>query len=206
VTPSGALVNIPPRADATIAPRSGDGRTFYRGSGARRVSRATGPEPTPVQVLADLSDMPALRVPAAPATASPANESSGQHAGRQAESRWAALRRMLRVSSIVLGIVALFGAGFVGARTYLRLPNALQPTGTVVVHSRPAGLELLVDGHAHGRTPATLELSAGSHALGVRTTRGVTEVPITVVAGSQLVKRIDARPAPRMARRPATGK
>ena len=209
-TPAGAVVSIPPRADVTTRlGRTGEERPFDRGSGAQRVTRGGAePEPTSVQVLADLSDVPSTQVsPAREEVVTPrdgARRSVPACAEREPAGRWAALRRMLRVGAVAMGLLVLFGASFLGARAYLR--PALGSTGTVVVDSRPAGLELLVDGEPRGRTPLTLQLPVGSHALAVRTGRRLTELPITVAAGTQQVKRIEVKSPSRPARRRVPGK
>ena len=52
---------------------------------------------------------------------------------------------------------------------------------------------MFVDGHASGRTPATLDLEAGEHTVLLRAGRGITLVPIVVVAGAHRVERVDIR-------------
>lgn len=203
-TPSGAVVSIPHRGDTTtrVGPRTGGFPD--RGSGAHRVSRpGTEHEPTSVQVLADLSLVP--REPGAPAPVPAARSSSSSVAAAVRSphhgERWAALRRLLRVGAVVLGLVMLFGVTYLGARAYFGLPTPLTAKGTLVVESRPAGLELLVDGVSSGRTPATLELTAGSHTVSVKTMHGARQMPVTVVAGTRKVERIEVPPAPRSRRR-----
>lgn len=203
--PSGAVVTIPPRPDTTTRVRPHVERVLDRGSGAHRVS-LSGPEadPTSVEVLADLSSAPA-RESASPAklpASAPAPVSrSSRGSARPTDGAWAALRRALRVGLVVFGLVLLFGVSFLGARAYLRLPGASQPRGKLVVESRPAGLELLVDGEPSGYTPATLSLPAGHHTLALRNSLGVTLVPVTVVAGAEKLERVEVRQRPRSSRR-----
>ncbi len=109
-----------------------------------------------------------------------------------------------RVSIVALALVALFGVAYLSARGYLTLPRAPVGRGTVVIESRPAGVEVFVEGRASGRTPATLDLRAGEHTVVLRAGRGITLVPVVAVSGTRRVERIDIRPRPRPLRAPAT--
>jgi hypothetical protein len=104
-----------------------------------------------------------------------------------------AAARGVRVGVVSLGLVALYGATFLGARGYLALPSLISGRGTLVVESRPAGAELYVDGFPSGRTPATLELRAGEHTLALTTGRNTTLVPVVVVSGARRVERVEIR-------------
>jgi hypothetical protein len=120
-------------------------------------------------------------------------------AGRMAATRlatfsWGTSRRSLRVAIVAVTLAAVFGVAYLGARGYLGLPGFRTRTGTLTVESRPAGIELFVDGLPSGRTPATLEVSAGAHTLAFRTVKGTTLVPVTVAAGVRQVERIEIRP------------
>jgi hypothetical protein len=108
-----------------------------------------------------------------------------------------------RVSILALALVALFGVAYLSARGYLTMPRAPVGRGIVVIESRPAGVEVFVDGRASGRTPATLDLRAGEHTVVLRTGRGITLVPVVAVSGARRVERIDIRPRPRPLRAPA---
>ena len=101
-----------------------------------------------------------------------------------------------------LALVALFGVAYLSARGYFTLPREAAGRGTVVIESRPAGVEVFVDGLARGRTPATLDLRAGEHTLVLRAGRGITLVPVVAVAGARRVERVDIRQRPRARRVP----
>lgn len=179
VAPHGAVVIIPPRTEATP------------GAGRRRPWRDAADSPPSVHVIADLSAEPGG------ARNMPARRSFRPGSIVRRESEWTPLSRALRLSLMVFGLVLLFGASYLGARAYLRVPPRAPETGTLVVQSRPAGAEVIVDGQPNGRTPATLELAAGEHTLELRAGRGRALVPVTIVAGTQLVRRIEVRPAPK---------
>lgn len=119
--------------------------------------------------------------------------------GRRSEARRRGLRRMARVGVLGIGLGLLLSGSFLGARSYLGSGQEASAVGTLVVESRPTGLEVLVDGEPAGRTPATFQLPAGPHTLVVRSARGATRVPVTVVGGDRRVARVDVR-RPRTAR------
>ena len=106
---------------------------------------------------------------------------------------WSSVRRGIRVALVSLGLVALFGATYLGARGYLGLPSLIGGRGTLVVESQPSGAELYVDGFPSGQTPATLELRAGEHTLALRAGKRTTLVPVVVVSGARRVERVEIR-------------
>jgi hypothetical protein len=112
-------------------------------------------------------------------------------------------RKAAHVCILSLALVALFGVAYLSARGYLTLPREAVGRGTVVIESRPAGVEVFVDGLASGRTPATLDLQAGEHTVVLRAGRGITLVPVVAVAGARRVERVDIRQRPRALRAPA---
>lgn len=193
---SGAVVLVPPRPDVTtrLSPPAG---SLDRGSAAHRVLSA-GPESDtgPVRVLAELSRrMPAVR---------PAPDPEVRPLPQRVAGHWGALRRALHLGVVIVGLVVLWGATYLGARSYLR-PDPPPATGTLVVESRPAGVEVTVDGQPGGRTPARLQLSPGQHTLTLHAGRGVTILPVTVMADKETVERVDlrrSRAAPRRSQPP----
>jgi hypothetical protein len=112
---------------------------------------------------------------------------------RVSEIDWSFARRGFRVGIISVGLAGLFGMTYLGARGYFGLPGFMAGRGTLIVESRPAGVDLYVDGLLRGQTPATLELRAGEHTLALRTGKGVTLVPVVVVSGGRQVERVEIR-------------
>lgn len=106
---------------------------------------------------------------------------------------WTAPLKSARVTTLSIALVALYGVTYLGARGYLGLPGLTSSRGTLVVESRPAGIDLYVDGFPSGQTPATLDLRAGEHTLVLRTGKGITLVPVMVVAGARKVEFIEVR-------------
>ncbi|MGE5813244.1 MAG: PEGA domain-containing protein, partial [Acidobacteriota bacterium] len=97
-------------------------------------------------------------------------------------------RRWMRSAAIIVALVALAAGGTYAGRKYLfaasNTPAA--DTGTLVVQSTPAGVEVVVDGVAHGVTPARLTLKVGPHILELRG-KGLPRVmPLTMTAGGTL--------------------
>jgi hypothetical protein len=89
-------------------------------------------------------------------------------------------------------IIALTSGGVLAARRYFSTPTETVPlTGTMVVNSEPAGAAVVIDGEAHGTTPATATLKIGPHTIelskdGVRRT-----MTVNVTANQQLSQFIE---------------
>ena len=107
----------------------------------------------------------------------------------------------LRTVAVLGVVVALAGGGVFASRYYSgRAMPAAPAMGTVLVQSRPAGVQVVVDGVDRGMTPARISVLAGAHILELRG-RGVPRViPINVTAGAQVSHYIE------FADTPATGK
>ncbi len=168
--------------------------------------------PPPAAAAEKVPSRPAPAIPARPQTPRPAEPEAGGRLSRRTghESRrstrpgktirWGGARTGVRFSILAVALVALCGVAYLGARGYLSLPGAGGGRGTLVVESRPAGIEVFVDGRSSGRTPVTLDLQAGEHTLLLRAGRAITLVPVVVTAGARRVEHVDIRqrqPAPR---------
>ena len=64
-------------------------------------------------------------------------------------------------------------------------------SGTVTIETSTPGAFVLVDSQERGTTPLTLSLPAGIHSVTVTTTSGRRELPVTVLAGAQVVHHVD---------------
>jgi serine/threonine protein kinase len=84
-------------------------------------------------------------------------------------------------------IVILAGGGVFASRYMGRAGSAgASTTGTLVVQSNPAGVQVVVDGVDRGQTPARLSVTPGAHILELRG-RGVPRViPFNVAAGAEV--------------------
>jgi PEGA domain len=95
--------------------------------------------------------------------------------------------RVSRKSLLVAAAVILLAGGGVFASRYITAGTANAPTsGTLVVQSNPAGVQVFVDGIDRGQTPARLSVTPGAHILELRG-RGVPRViPLNVAAGAEV--------------------
>jgi uncharacterized protein YjbI with pentapeptide repeats len=87
-------------------------------------------------------------------------------------------------ASLVLAL--LEGVAFAAAWWYVT-PTEL---GWLVVHTRPAGIEISVDGMARGQTPFALSLKPGRHTIELRQGTATRVVPVEISAGVQTEQRI----------------
>jgi hypothetical protein len=97
-----------------------------------------------------------------------------------------------RMIAAAVVVVALTSGGVLAARRYFSTPAETAPTtGTVAVTTDPAGAAVVIDGEAHGTTPATATLKPGPHTIelskdGVRRT-----MTVNVTANQQLSQFIE---------------
>ena len=87
---------------------------------------------------------------------------------------------------VAAAVIVLAGGGVFASRYVSGRGAAAPTTGTLVVQSNPAGVQVFVDGTDHGQTPARISVSPGAHILELRG-RGVPRViPLTVNAGAEV--------------------
>lgn len=83
-------------------------------------------------------------------------------------------------------VVILATAGIVAPKFLTGGAAANPSSGTLVVQSNPAGVQVVVDGVERGQTPARLSVTPGAHILELRG-RGVPRViPFNVTAGAEV--------------------
>ena len=151
-------------------------------------SRDTNAVPSLRDLIAtdDLADPAEPRGASEPAGAAPVDVMDGELQAPTPDHRTASAggrswRRAGWKPAVAL-VLALAGAALVASRLY----RGESPSGTLVVQSSPAGVDVFVDGVHRGATPARLPVSAGSHILELRG-RGVPRViPLHVPAGGQV--------------------
>ncbi len=100
-----------------------------------------------------------------------------------------------RIAALVALVLVLGGGGFMGYK-YLGASAVVPAMGSLNVQSNPAGVDVFVDGVAHGRTPSRVSLPPGSHILELRG-RGVPRViPFTVTANAEVSQYLELAEAP----------
>jgi PEGA domain len=111
--------------------------------------------------------------------------------GKPASGSWK------RIAAVVAGVVIL-GGGLFASKFFGRTSAtaASSSSGTLVVQSNPAGVQVVVDGVERGLTPAKLSVAPGAHILELRG-RGVPRViPINVAAGSEVSQYLEFADTP----------
>ena len=95
--------------------------------------------------------------------------------------------KVSRRAIVVAASIAILATAAIVAPKFLTGGGAANPsTGTLVVQSNPAGVQVVVDGVERGQTPARLSVSPGAHILELRG-RGVPRViPFNVTAGAEV--------------------
>jgi hypothetical protein len=102
-------------------------------------------------------------------------------------------RRPTRLIAAIAVVVALAGAGLLASRIY----TGELASGTLVVQSSPAGVEVYLDGVHRGVTPARLSVPAGSHILELRGSGVPRVIPLHVPAGGQVSQYLEFADTPR---------
>ena len=162
-------------------------------------------EPTPAAASAFPSEQ------SRPATIAPKSSRDEEPETETSQTSWnprVVGNHRPRMIAAAVVVVALTSGGVLAARRYFSSPAETVPTtGTVAVNTDPAGAALVIDGEAHGTTPATATLKPGPHTIelskdGVRRTMTVNvtanqqssqfiEMPKATVATGDLQVRTD---------------
>jgi hypothetical protein len=97
-----------------------------------------------------------------------------------------------RLIAAAVVVIALTSGGVMAARRYFAAPvNTPPSTGTVVVNTEPAGVNVVIDGQAHGMTPTTATLSVGTHTIELSTSGARRTMTVNVAAGAQVSQFIE---------------
>jgi hypothetical protein len=128
-------------------------------------------------------DEPFNILPAAPAVQAAASASAPAPKPKKERAKLKVSRRAI----LVAASLAIVATAAVVAPKFLTGGGAANPsTGTLVVQSNPAGVQVVVDGVERGQTPARLSVTPGAHILELRG-RGVPRViPFNVAAGAEV--------------------
>ena len=101
-----------------------------------------------------------------------------------------------KIAAVAAVVLVLAAAGFISVKFMSGGKPVAPSLGSLNVQSNPAGVPVFVDGVEHGKTPARVSLTPGSHILELRG-RGVPRViPITVTAGAELSQYLEFAEAP----------
>jgi hypothetical protein len=106
----------------------------------------------------------------------------------------------VRMAALAIGLLAIVAGGAYGYNYFYlsasTSPESSPTTGTLIVQSNPAGVQVFVDGVDRGMTPARLSVEAGSHILELRG-RGVPRViPFQVAGGAQVSQYLEFADTP----------
>jgi hypothetical protein len=93
--------------------------------------------------------------------------------------------RWVTIAAGVIVTIALSGGAFTTGRVRSSKPSPTVP-GKLTLETRPAGVEVAVDGEARGRTPLTVTLPPGPHQVGLTRGTDVRSVPVTLGSGADV--------------------
>jgi hypothetical protein len=100
-----------------------------------------------------------------------------------------------RWAAVVVGVL-LLQASVIGWYWSRPAPGPVEGEGELVVTSRPASAQVVVDGSERGLTPLTLTLSAGPHVVEVRAGSGEPRViPLVIRANVQTAQYVELQEA-----------
>jgi hypothetical protein len=161
-------------------------------------SMQTSSAPMPGAMPVVLAAPPAMRGPVAPVTpkdpprSSRILETEMPQAYASGENDRASRNVRPRLIAAAIVVVALTSGGVMAARRYLAAPvNVAPATGTVVVNTEPAGASLVIDGQAHGTTPAAATLNVGTHTIELSSAGVRRTMTVNVTAGAQVSQFIE---------------
>jgi len=92
-----------------------------------------------------------------------------------------------RMIAAAVVVIAVTSGGVMAARRYFTAPPAVVPvTGTVAINSEPSGAKVVIDGQAHGTTPTTAMLAAGTHTVELSSDGARRTLTVNVTANTQI--------------------
>jgi PEGA domain-containing protein len=158
-----------------------------------------GPAPTVTDALdfsqldriPDLLDRRAL-------SGAPPQQNSGAANQWPGPQRAAALHRSgrLRKPAVALLIFGLLAGGTTWTRALGRSRAAAWEMGTLLVQTKPNGLQVFVDGIERGLTPLRLPVRVGEHLLEVRGISVRRQFPVTIASGVEFLQSLEFETIP----------
>ncbi len=139
------------------------------------------PEPAPPAAPASVyASLPDTKLDAIDDTAEPEHEDV--ETSMPTPAAWS---RQWTIAAAIVLIAATTGATLFGRR-YLSPAATAPTTGTLVIGTNPDGVAVLIDGQSRGKTPLTLTLTPGAHALELVTDTEHRKTTVTITAGGQV--------------------
>ena len=155
------------------------------------------PSAPPAPVVRDITELISARDLVSqdiPADATPLFEE--EKPATQTKNRKQMPASWKRMAAMIGAVVVLGGSGLFASKFFRGSGAASPSSGTLVVQSNPAGVQVVVDGVDRGLTPAKLSVAPGAHILELRG-RGVPRViPINVAAGSEVSQYLEFADTP----------
>jgi hypothetical protein len=197
-TPRGTPALTPPLGTPALTPPLGT-RALTPPLGTRALTPPTGtpaltpplgmPAPARFEILpaaADIRTAPQARVP----------EFGRFQTFEPTEPRTRRGRSSLRTVAALLVTVGILCAGGVFAMRQFFSGGAAEtqangPLGTLSIQSRPAGVQVFVDGQARGLTPARISLRPGPHIVELRGRGAPRVLPVTIGPGGQVSQYVE---------------
>jgi len=101
-----------------------------------------------------------------------------------------------KIAALIAAVLVLAVAGVVSMKFYGGNRSASPSLGSLAVQSNPSGVPVFVDGIEHGKTPARISLTPGSHILELRGSGVPRVIPITITAGAEASQYLEFAEAP----------
>ena len=105
----------------------------------------------------------------------------------------------LRKAAMTLTVVGLLAGGTMVTRTLGPSLAAAWETGTLLVQTKPKGLQVFIDGIERGRTPVRLSVRAGEHLLEVRGISLRRQFPVKIASGVEFSQFLEFEAIPQQA-------
>ena len=98
---------------------------------------------------------------------------------------------------IAVALLLVAGAAIFSLRR-ISLPRFGEPAsraGRLTIETRPPAADVTIDGEPRGKTPLTLSVPAGAHAVTIRTASDERTVPLTIAAGAEITQYFEMKTA-----------
>jgi hypothetical protein len=100
-------------------------------------------------------------------------------------------RRFHRPLAAAAAVFVLIGGGAFVAKQSVFSSARVPSTGRIAIDTNTPGIQVVVDGEVRGVTPIGLALEAGPHVMELRSAGSQRAIPLTIVAGAEIVQYIE---------------